>query len=122
MSVRPPEQWWNSFDQTIRKLIDSRTRASNRHIASVLDYAFTIINQQTFGTTTIDKSTALEVYELRIAEVKATIPADRLLEFDVAQGWAPLCNFLGQAEPVSEFPHVNDAKDFWRHFGSGIRA
>lgn len=121
LSVRPPEQWWNSFDQTIRRLIDSRTRASSEHIASVLDYAFTIINQQTFGTTTIDKATALKVYDRRIAEVRAAIPSTRLLEFDAAQGWEPLCAFLDEAVPDSEFPHANDASDFWRHFGADIQ-
>lgn len=41
-------------------------------------------------------------------EVKATVPADRLLVWPVADGWEPLCQFLGVPVPVQPFPHVND--------------
>ena len=36
------------------------------------------------------------------------MPADRLLVFDVKQGWEPLCAFLGVLVPDTPFPHVND--------------
>lgn len=41
----------------------------------------------------------LQLYEQRIAEVKASVPADRLLVFNVKQGWEPLCAFLGLPVP-----------------------
>jgi len=44
--------------------------------------------------------------------VKATVPADRLLVFDVKEGWGPLCTFLGVPVPEKPFPQVNDAADF----------
>ncbi|KAJ4257364.1 hypothetical protein NW762_008483 [Fusarium torreyae] len=47
-------------------------------------------------------------YEL----VRKTVPADRLLEFRVQQGWEPLCKFLGEPVPETEFPNLNDAKQF----------
>ena len=31
-----------------------------------------------------------------VDQVKAEIPAERLLVFEVKQGWAPLCHFLGE--------------------------
>jgi hypothetical protein len=40
------------------------------------------------------------------------IPPERLLVFDVKQGWGPLCAFLGVAVPEGPFPRVNDAKQF----------
>ena len=46
------------------------------------------------------------------AEVKAEVPKDRLLVFNVKEGWAPLCRFLGVAEPSIPFPHINDLADF----------
>ena len=36
-------------------------------------------------------------------------PKDKLLVFDVKQGWEPLCKFLGKPVPDTPFPHVNDA-------------
>ena len=41
--------------------------------------------------------------------VRQTVPAEKLLEFDVRQGWGPLCEFLGIKEvPEEPFPHIND--------------
>lgn len=37
------------------------------------------------------------------------IAPERLLVFDVRQGWEPLCKFLGVAVPGQSFPHENDA-------------
>ena len=31
-----------------------------------------------------------------VDQVKAEIPAERLLVFEVKQGWGPLCQFLGE--------------------------
>ena len=31
-----------------------------------------------------------------VDQVKAEIPAERLLVFEVKQGWGPLCHFLGE--------------------------
>jgi hypothetical protein len=44
------------------------------------------------------------------AMIKAGIPAERLLVFNVKEGWEPLCRFLGKPVPDVEFPRINDAK------------
>lgn len=52
---------------------------------------------------------------LRHAEtVTREIAPDRLLVFQAAEGWGPLCRFLGVAEPDTAFPHENDLNDFAR--------
>ena len=53
-----------------------------------------------------EKEEAVEVFNSHVAEVKAYVPADRLLVFDVRDGWAPLCKFLDR--PVPDIPNVND--------------
>ncbi len=37
-----------------------------------------------------------------------TVPPEKLLVFDVRQGWEPLCSFLGEPVPDGPFPHIND--------------
>mmetsp|Transcript_34667 Transcript_34667/g.80170 ORF Transcript_34667/g.80170 Transcript_34667/m.80170 type:complete len:133 (-) Transcript_34667:331-729(-) len=51
-------------------------------------------------------------YDAWVDFVRKTVPKERLLEFDVRQGWTPLCKFLGKDEPPKEkpFPHINDGK------------
>jgi len=43
-----------------------------------------------------------------IENVINTIPSDRLLQFNVKQGWGPLCEYLGHPIPEGiPFPHVH---------------
>jgi len=61
-----------------------------------------------------DVDLAAAQYERHIAEVKAAVPAERLLVFTVADGWQPLCDFLGVPLPDQDFPRVNDTADMRR--------
>eukprot|EP00047_Mylnosiga_fluctuans_P007052 m.250831 g.250831 ORF g.250831 m.250831 type:complete len:300 (+) comp16903_c0_seq1:26-925(+) len=53
-------------------------------------------------------------YLQHIANVTAVVPADRLLVFNVKEGWGPLVRFLGVPEPAVPFPNVNDRGEFLR--------
>jgi hypothetical protein len=44
--------------------------------------------------------------------VIAAIPKERLLVYEMGQGWEPLCDFLGVPVPNTPFPHVNTRADF----------
>merc|ERR1711971_696783 len=54
------------------------------------------------------KEEAVEVSNSHVAELKAHVPSDRLLVFDVRDGWAPLCESLNRPVPDIPFPNVND--------------
>ncbi|KAF8586187.1 hypothetical protein K439DRAFT_979213 [Ramaria rubella] len=44
--------------------------------------------------------------------VKQIIPADKLLVYEVGEGWDRLVEFLNVPKPSIPFPHVNDAAQF----------
>jgi hypothetical protein len=67
-----------------------------------------LIWQRSHKGTMRNKDAAIARYNEHVAEIKAAVPADRLLIFTVDQGWEPLCRFLEVEVPNSEFPHVND--------------
>ena len=46
------------------------------------------------------------------ADVKAAVPADKLLVFEATQGWEPLCKFLGVSIPSEPCPHLNKKENF----------
>jgi hypothetical protein len=46
------------------------------------------------------------------AEVEATVPPERLLKFNVKEGWGPLAKFLGVAAPETPFPNINDSTEY----------
>uniref|UniRef100_A0A7S1BTH5 Sulfotransferase domain-containing protein n=1 Tax=Corethron hystrix TaxID=216773 RepID=A0A7S1BTH5_9STRA len=57
----------------------------------------------------LDKETLCRGYESHISSVKEKIPEERLLVFNVKQGWEPLCRFLNKPVPEGvPFPYVHD--------------
>jgi hypothetical protein len=45
------------------------------------------------------------------------VPKERLLEFEPAMGWGPLCEFLGVDVPQGRaYPRVNDKDSFGERF------
>ena len=119
LTGRPAESWWQSFSTTIYELIEKRHSIEDDHLRATLQYAHQIIALQTFGGLMHDRDAAIDVYQRRIDEVARRVPADRLLIFDLTEGWEPLCGFLESPVPEGEFPHCNNREDFWRHFGAG---
>ena len=117
-SRRPDDKWWASFSSTIGKLIGIYpTLPMPPHIRAMMDAMAPIICETTFGGQWTDRDKALEAYHRREAEVRAALPADRLLVYDVAEGWGPLCAFLGVPVPDEPFPNRNQKVDFWANLG-----
>ena len=56
------------------------------------------------------EETAVDFFNRHIEEVKSEAPSEKLLIFDVRQGWEPLCKFLAVPEPDEPFPKINDAE------------
>ncbi len=56
------------------------------------------------------------LYDRQRAAVIEALPPERLLEFDVREGWGPLCRFLEVDEPSTPFPRVNEAAGFHERF------
>lgn len=46
--------------------------------------------------------------------VRKVVPRDRLLIYEVHEGWKPLCEFLGIPEPDAPFPSCNTPGDFMK--------
>jgi len=42
------------------------------------------------------------------------VPEERLLVWEVKEGWGPLCAFLGVSEPEEPFPRFNEREGFER--------
>ena len=58
-----------------------------------------------------DKSSAMSSYEEHNRRVREIISPERLLEYDITQGWEPLCRFLDVKEcPEIPFPNTNSSR------------
>ena len=49
-----------------------------------------------------DKPHAVEVFNRHNEEVQGSVPPDRLLVYEVKEGWGPLCSFLGVPVPEGD--------------------
>jgi hypothetical protein len=58
-----------------------------------------------------DRDWMINYFNEREAQIKAEVPADRLLVFNVKEGWEPLCRFLAVDIPESDFPRVNSREE-----------
>ena len=56
----------------------------------------------------------MRVFERHNEAVRRRVPPERLLVFDVREGWTPLCDFLGVEAPDGSFPHLNEAREMRR--------
>jgi hypothetical protein len=116
LTVRDPERWYESARQTIYyirhafpswlRLVVPRMRTFNR----MLDR---LIWDGTFHGKFSDKSYAIAVFNQFNDRVQRIVPAERLLVYEIQDGWRPLCEFLGQPVPEGKpFPHRNDTAEF----------
>ena len=63
-----------------------------------------------YGSTNPEATALFKVkYRQHNERVQAVIPAEKLLVFNVKQGWKPLCEFLGCDAPSVPFPRANVA-------------
>ena len=107
LTVRDPEQWYESVRSTI--YIVSRQRLPDSH-AQMLN---TLVWEGTFDGKFEDKEYAISVFLRHIEEVKRHVSPDKLLVYDVKEGWEPLCAFLGVKVPEdTPFPRLNDRDSF----------
>lgn len=111
LTVRDPERWVESFSHTIYKLLAGREVVPTEMLGW-FDMAKAVINRTGFrgGLDAVGLASAFEAHN---QTVKSVIPSSQLLEFDVEQGWRPLCDFLGRAVPAEPFPRTNDRAEFW---------
>jgi Sulfotransferase domain len=107
LSVRPEDDWLKSIHRTIYPTIRDRARIEPGYGRDTIEMAHALVWEGTFGGRLGDADRAIAVYRRHNEAVKAAIAPERLLIFDPAEGWAPLCRFLGVPVPDTDFPHTN---------------
>lgn len=111
LTVRNPDSWVASFSETIYKLLAGRDQAPDE-MQAWLEMAVGVIDKSGFPAG-LDVSALKAAFIAHNDAVKAAIPQDRLLTYEVKEGWGPLCDFLGVATPDEPFPRTNDRSEFW---------
>lgn len=117
-TLRPTETWWNSYSKTIGKLMSTYKQILlPPHISATLDAWNTMAGDTMFSGRPTNRDTCLAAFNRNTQQMRDMIPANRLLVFDVVEGWAPLVKFLRVAVPHTESAHHNLRADFWEVLG-----
>jgi hypothetical protein len=123
LSVRDSERWYESVRGTIYELslistISPFSRPTFRVIGLFVPAVGKIsrmnnelIWANTFNGKFEDKEYAKAIFERHNAEVRRKVPPEKLLVYEVKQGWGPLCDFLGVEVPDKPFPRLNDTAE-----------
>lgn len=129
LTVRPFEKWYTSVYSTIWKagpqtlpeklkmmsklIFNSRLRS----VINCVKFSKGMIFENHFEGKFEDKAYTEKLFNKHIQDVKDYVPADKLLVFDVSEGWAPLCKFLNVPEPAEPIPHLNKKENFKQMLG-----
>jgi Sulfotransferase domain len=123
LSVRDPAGWERSFRETIWTMSHGRTLMPLlAHARAEVDPRFKryleLVDRMFWGpqgTFADGHSTPEQLIEQMLRhheQVKQAISSERLLVWEVGEGWEPLCEFLGVPVPAEPLPHANDRGEF----------
>lgn len=111
LTDRSPESWVQSFSETIYKLLAERDRGP-KEMQAWLDMCSDVIAETGFPKG-LDAAGLKQAFTAHNVAVKAAIPAQQLLVYQVKDGWDPLCRFLDVPVPAEPFSRTNDRGEFW---------
>lgn len=116
-TVRDPERWYDSTAETIFRAMDGLPFWAYKlpwPMGHFIDLQEKLIWQRVFNGRFLDRPYALQRFHDYTEEVKQHVPPEKLLIFQVKDGWEPLCRFLDRPVPDVPFPHVNDRENILR--------
>jgi hypothetical protein len=105
-SVRDPDKWFDSTQATIFSPENIARMTSGPMRAFAEGFMGDLIEHAH------DRAYMTAHFRRHDEEVRSVIPKERLLVFEAAQGWEPLCAFLGVPAPQTPFPKVNSTEEF----------
>jgi len=119
LSDRDPVKWYQSVKNTIYQIVTAASgfwglplRLIMKNFEVPLSVCRAPIGESwpggLFGVIEEGEDAAVRFFNDWKEEVIKTVPEDRLLVWQVKDGWGPLCKFLGLPEPGDPFPNLND--------------
>ena len=110
-TVRDPDKWFDSTQVTIFSPANlDRIMQRAAEPAPMIEFFMGLFGE--LYPHMADRAYMTDLYRRHDAEVRATVPKDRLLVYEVGSDWAPLCEFLGVAVPDEPFPRENSRRAF----------
>ena len=119
LTLRDFDTWYKSTANTIYKVPTILPDWFERVVYPIRMFIVMQVNLiwvGLFKNNFTDRESTKLVYYEHIESVKKIIPVDKLLIYNVKEGWDPLCEFLDVDVPGIPFPKVNDTAEMLRNF------
>ncbi len=107
-TVRDPDKWWESTQATI---FNPEGMARRRGTSSVAERFFGSF-MGPLAAHLDDRAYMTDYFRKHTEAVKAAIAPERLLIYEVGEGWDRLCKFLGVPVPAEPYPSENSREEF----------
>lgn len=104
LNTRDAEKWYESSINTVYEKGDS----SRKHLDKFVNYLW----NDYFNGEFENKEKAIERFNQHYKEVLDYIPKEKILIYDISEGWESLCKFLGKEIPIDDFPKSNSTEKF----------
>ena len=119
------DAWYQSFDATVGQLSGNWVLWLAHWFSSELFWIVHVMNHGFLGSRFWRggwRRNGKDVYSEHVQKIRdLDLPAEKLLEWSVEDGWAPLCKFLGKEVPVEEFPTGNAPAAFEQRIDSILK-
>ena len=112
-TVRDPDKWFDSTQATIFNP-ERPDPPAGTPMATFFGQL-----KAFYGGDMHDRGFMTDFFRRHTEAVVAGVPKDRLLVFDVKQGWEPLCAFLGVPVPETPYPRENSTEQFQSRVAAG---
>jgi len=113
LTVRDPESWWYSAQATVMSVeVREGMQQTGHPMGQLRDKIAGFRARRRLSQRTSDHDDAIAEFHRHNDEVRRTIAPERLLTYNVKEGWEPLCEFLKVPVPRTPFPHTNTTQEF----------
>jgi Sulfotransferase domain len=106
LSTRDPDAWYRSASNTIFNVFRNSPPGLEQWFATVQK-----MFRERFSDDLRNPTAMMDAFEHHNAQVRAGVPAGRLLEWIPSDGWEPICERLGLAVPNEAFPATNSTNE-----------
>ena len=106
LTTRDPDDWFDSWQALWRALEEAGDTGKVVRFHKFVPLMRAVLARHFGGK--IERAANIETFHRHNEAVRRDVPANRLLEYRVGEGWEPLCDFLGVATPDTPFPRLND--------------
>ena len=108
LSTRDAEGWFDSLQRSVMSQ-EVREKSNQSPLIPIVTQMLMDYPPERLE----DRDFMLKHFRTWNDDVISTVPSERLLVWQLGDGWEPLCAFLDVPVPPEQYPHINSGEDLF---------